>query len=60
MDELLAWLREAPERRAHIMSIAGGLWLVELSTPMKPYCPGRCADFAEAVELAIASEKSRG
>ena len=34
-----------------------GLWLVELSTATRPYCPGRSADFEEAVRLAIANSE---
>ena len=60
---LLAWLaaESGPNRRkAGISQLwPSGLWLVELSTAGKPYCPGRSASFGEAIELAIAtSDKS--
>jgi hypothetical protein len=56
---LLAWLaaESGPNRRKASISQLwpGGLWLVELSTAGKPYCPGRSASFGEAIELAIAA-----
>jgi hypothetical protein len=56
---LLAWLaaESGPNRRkAGISQLwPSGLWLVELSTAGKPYCPGRSASFGEAIELAIAA-----
>ena len=56
---LLAWLaaESGPNRRKASISQLwpSGLWLVELSTVGKPYCPGRSASFGEAIELAIAT-----
>lgn len=56
---LLAWLTADPgptRRKAAISQLwPSGLWLVELSTAVNPYCPGRSASFAGAIELAIAA-----
>jgi len=64
MLRLLAWLAAAPgpnRRKAALSQLwPSGLWLIELSTAVKPYCPGRSASFVEAIELAIAaSDESR-
>jgi hypothetical protein len=64
MLRLLAWLAADPgtdRRKASISQLRpSGLWLVELSTAVQPYCPGRSASFVEAIEIAIAaSDESR-
>jgi hypothetical protein len=59
MLRLLAWLAADPgpsRRKAALSQLwPSGLWLVELSTAVRPYCPGRSVSLAVAIELAIAA-----
>ena len=59
MTTLIEWIKAGAgnyDRTAKIMWLEpSGLWLAELSTVKKPYCPGRSPDFEEAVRLAIKS-----